>query len=189
MAQEWTEDKKPKERQPKQTSSDKRVRLNLPSSTPLGDARASMANHVADPQGVYCPCCGRVNKIYPRGIHWQSGAWLCLLVKRYLTEERWYQVTEFYNLRGGDYAKLRFWDLCELKAGTDYDKRTSGMWKPTEKGIKFAQGKIRIPAKVLLYQDKCVGFEEGKDVDIHEILNTSEGAFSWSETMRGVEVP
>ena len=164
-----------------------RIHLKLPGSTPLAEARSEMLWHIETKNGVECPCCNRTNKVYPRGIHWQSAAWLCVLIKKYITEPRWYAVTEFSS-RGGDYAKLRYWDLVELKKEVEGDKRTSGLWKPTKKGIEFAQGKIRIPSKALIYNGNLLGFDCDNDVDILDILETSKGQFRWSEVMKRVEI-
>ena len=181
MDQVWTEDGGDPS-----SSEDTRVDLKLSEDTPLREARAKMEEFLSAPNGVYCPCCRRVNKIYRRGMTWEAGAWLCLLVKRYLSDDRWHRVSDFYNLRGGDYAKLRFWDLAVMKEGSSYDKKVAGLWKPTEKGIRFARGDIKLPYKALVYLDECVGFDESKMVDIHEITNKSNGKFVWEEQMKGI---
>ena len=183
---EWREDDAPVA--PKKPSQkNERTRLVLDPETSVEEARRTMLQHITDPGGVYCPCCDSINKVYLRGIHWKSGVWLCRLVQRFLTEPRWYQVQEFYDLRGGDYAKLRYWGLAELRSFTEYDKRTSGMWRPTKKGCQFARGDIKVPAKVMVYQGKLLGIpEDVKKITIQQVLEGCEGHFSWSETMAGV---
>ncbi len=84
-------------------------------------------------------------------------------------------------MTGGDYAKLRHWGLAELKPNDDDpSKKDSGLWRPTEKGRRFAYRQIRVPRYVYLYKNKVMGFSE-ETISIEEALKVS---FDYDDLMQ-----
>lgn len=82
---------------------------------------------------------------------------------------------------GGAWAKLRYWELIEEmpKDSMTTEKRTSGMWRITDKGISFVEGNISVPKYVKLYNQTFYGYE-GDDVSIHDVIKEK---FNYRELM------
>jgi hypothetical protein len=97
-----------------------------------------------------CPCCDQTVKLYPRPLNYEISTWLAALVDAYEAEPHWVHNREV-KARGGDYAKLRFFDLVERHP------ERKGFWKPTQLGIDFVQGRAPAPAFALLYNNTCFG--------------------------------
>jgi hypothetical protein len=141
-------------------------------------------------EGVPCPCCGQMCKVYPRSLNAAMARFLIWLVREY--EERkkddaatdlWISVNEGpliqHRKGGGDFAKMEHWGLIEQMANDDETKRTSGFWRPTQSGIDFVYYRITVPRKAMLYMNECIGFSEEK-INIREALGTK---FDYQELM------
>lgn len=84
------------------------------------------------------------------------------------------------TLGGGDFAKLSYWGLIEEKPKEESeDKRTSGYWKISQRGIDFLGAKLRIPSHVRIYDGKVFGFT-GDQVLVTDCLGKK---FSYAELM------
>jgi hypothetical protein len=77
------------------------------------------------------------------------------------------------------FTKLQHWHLIEARPNEDSAKRTSGMWRPTDKGVAFAKGQITIPQHILMYNRKCLG-TTGDPV---YITDTFKEKFDYSKLM------
>lgn len=112
-------------------------------------------------KGTACPCCGQVVKLYKRKLYDKQVDWLIWLVGEHFRTKDWVSVSD-YPSRGGDYSKLVFWNLVELKPKdvTARRKRTSGLWRPTQTGVDFVRGRVRVPAHVLVLNNKPFQFSE-----------------------------
>ena len=84
---------------------------------PLAEAQAWLKGRME--AGAVCPCCGQFAKVYKRTIT-SSMAFALVLVYRYFRSNRgWIHVPSYLAelakngaaVRGGDWAKLRFWGL------------------------------------------------------------------------------
>lgn len=137
-------------------------------------------------EGMDCPCCGQLVKNYKRKLYGSIAAWLIMLVRRYRVDERFYSTSERWSLLTnsgrGDAAKLAYWGLIaeQPKDPDDTSKRTSGMWKPTEKGLQFVDGLVTVPSHVHVFDAKIMGFSEthttiiealGKRFDFEELMS------------------
>lgn len=143
----------------------------------LLDARRYVQNKREE--GVFCPCCGQYAKTYRRKLNSEMALWLIWLVKQFkLKPDDWVDV-KTAPLRGGDYGKLIHWGLAAQCLNTDKTKRTSGLWKPTEKGIHFSQRRVRVPSHVYLYNNEVLGFRDTL-IDIEEALGER---FDYAELM------
>jgi hypothetical protein len=139
----------------------------------LGPSSIQAARALVEAQideGVICPCCGQTCKLYPRVMYAGMGAWLIWLVLAYETDPRWYSIHEGPVQRGGDYGKLLHWKLVE-RAPNDGTgaKRTSGRWRPTPEGSRFARGETRIPSRVYIYDNTVLRVSE-ETVSIQDVL-------------------
>jgi hypothetical protein len=121
-------------------------------------------------EGSDCPCCGQMCKLYPRPLHAQMAAWLIWLVREHVKTGDWVDV-KTSPVRGGDYAKLVYWGLVKHmpKDESDTKRRTSGMWKPTFKGILFAKRKRRAPDRAFVFNNQVRGFSD-RWIDVVEAL-------------------
>ena len=64
----------------------------------------------------------------------------------------------------------------------DADKKNSGYWKITQKGIDFVNNKIQVPSHVHIYNGKVLGFAD-TTTNIIKSLGTK---FSFYELMNDV---
>ncbi|MEE9384336.1 MAG: hypothetical protein V3V08_13110 [Nannocystaceae bacterium] len=65
-----------------------------------------------------------------------------------------------YSADTGDLGKLKHWGLVEQMPNINEDKKTSGYWRITSKGIAFARGQIMVPKYAMLYLDDVVEFSQ-----------------------------
>lgn len=134
-------------------------------------------------EGGSCPCCGQFVKVYRRSITSTMAAQLIRAFNKF-GDQQWFHITDpVVGYGHGDFAKLRYWGLLE---GGDHiqgdeGKRTSGLWRVTEKGGHYASKKIRLPQYCLVYDGRKLGFE-GDQIDIEESLGKK---FNYRELMRG----
>lgn len=120
-------------------------------------------------KGATCPCCGQMVKIYRRTINKGMAIALLSLYKAPKTPEGWVDIKAL-DVRGGDYAKLRYWALVEQRRNTDAKKKWSGMWRLTQLGMKFTMDRARVPKYARVYNQKFLGLA-GDDVGIREVSN------------------
>lgn len=116
----------------------------------LPEAREYIKKEAYGKKGTRCPCCEKYVKSYKRKFTHDMARFMVLLVWTFERTGNWVDITTF-NFRGGDYAKVVFWDLVEHKPNIDDpEKKESGMWRPTALGIKFAHKLESIPRNVHL---------------------------------------
>ena len=127
-------------------------------------------------KGVDCPCCGQYVKVYKRKLNVNMVNFLASLVKTYQYTQDWvsYRKCKF---RGRDYSYLTCWGLAFTGRDVSGKRRTTGLWKPTQKGIDFVQGTIKVPTHVFLLDNEVQGFSSSltflSDVDgfnFHELM-------------------
>ena len=131
--------------------------------------------------GASCPCCGQKVVLYRRKLNTNMARFLIRLVKEY---ERTGQGVRHEVLRsekdGRDYSYITKWGLAETFAPEKgEDKKDSGLWKPTPKGIDFAYNRLTVPARVFLYDNQIVGWDT-QTCSVEEALGQK---WSWSELM------
>lgn len=71
----------------------------------------------------------------------------------------------------GEFARLELWNFTRQKHNDDTHKRCSGIWRITDKGSKFAWGRLKVPSHVKLYAGRLLGFD-GDLIDIRGVLGT-----------------
>jgi hypothetical protein len=138
----------------------------------------------------HCPCCGRTARIYRRVLHAEMAAFLCRLVREYRRAggRGWVNLRDV--VAGGDAsakastdgAYLVHWGLVVPFEGEPGEKRP-GYYKPTERGVAFADGALEVQSHVLLYDNRRLGFD-GDLIDVKTALGTK---FSYAELMGGPE--
>jgi len=140
-------------------------------------------------EGVRCPCCEQFVKIYKRRINCQMAKSLIdLYFMPGARNGKWYHRVDFKDDRfagGGDFAKLRYWNLVEEKPNLeDVDKKCSGMWKITKDGMDFVVGRLQVPKYVHVYNTKVYD-KSGDMIGITTALGTK---FSYRELMNREEL-
>lgn len=155
-----------------------------PKITTLERARNWLSAHLSE--GARCPCCHQYTKIYQRKLYSSMAASLVALYKK-ADDGAWVHKRDLVKhptlsttFGGGDFAKLSYWELIEEKAKDDSeDKRTSGWWRITPKGIQFVTSRCLVPEYIELYDGRLIGFS-GKQITITEALGKK---YSYSELM------
>lgn len=137
------------------------------------EARAQIEKMLRSGAQITDPITGRSAQVYDRGITRKMVE--VLVVIYYLTKDKpkKYVGASELKTRGGDYGKLRHWGLIEQRIDLDASG-TRGIrtpaWRVTPKGVRFVEGEISIPKKVLVFADRRVGFVDDKTVDFNSLM-------------------
>ena len=112
-------------------------------------------------EGGYCPVCQRWGKIYKRNLNKTMAGSLIWLCKQE-TKDGWIDVpakAPKWVVASNQLSTLKWWGLVErcIPEG-DGRKKFSGLWRPTQKGIDFANNKITLPKAVYTYNDMVEDF-------------------------------
>ncbi len=143
----------------------------------LAEARQQVEEGKTD--GIDCPCCGQYCRSYRRKLNSNMARFLCNLVSAYSGD-----CIHHSHLRSSgearDYPYLARWGLMTDEPSDTSDRRRSGYWRPTAKGIAFAHGEITVPSRVFLWDNEVEGFSDehttiqeslGKDFDYREMMS------------------
>lgn len=144
----------------------------------VGKVRAFVAAN-AD-KGVVCPCCDQLVKVYKRKLNVNMVRFLCSLVRIHLSRGRhsWVNFKDC-EFDGRDYPCVALWGLAETKGNEDSNKKNSGLWRPTQKGIDFVLAGLRVPSHVHVLTNRIIGWSEDS-VGVRDALGSS---FSYEELM------
>lgn len=126
-----------------------------PEAFSVADARRGMIEHSR--QGVICPCCQRLFKSYLRSVRGDIGCtiiWMYRFGKTEYPDERSPWINVIHNgpeslVKSRDYTKGEKWGLIESKENVDPDKKDSGVWRLTERGHDFVEGRIAVDSHML----------------------------------------
>jgi hypothetical protein len=139
---------------------------------------------VIEHDGGHCPVCNRWGKIYGRNINRTMTISLIWLASAETDQEGWVDVptkAPRWLVRSNQLPTLKWWGLVERKPNDkDSTNKHSGMWKVTERGARFVDGKIAVPKRAFTYNDEVLGFEDNL-VLIHECFRNQ---FDYEEIMR-----
>ena len=149
-------------------------RLKVSDTVTLARIRVLLERHAEE--GVICPACERAVKVYKRQISPGTARWLVELVKRAGRERKAIHTGEIIKSMGTEEMTgtdattiLPFWKLITSVPSTDPDKSESGYWRPTQKGVQFVEGYIKIPKTAVMYNGKLIELA-GRFVDIEAAL-------------------
>ena len=133
--------------------------------------------------GAECPCCQRYAKIYRRKLNSGMAAFMISTYKQTM-DGNYSHIADLFNFgkttSGTDFYLLKFWDLIEEKLNDDTEKKASGYWRTTQRGIEFALGELEVMSHVKMYGGKGLTFD-GKLTDIETCLGKK---FSYPELMK-----
>ena len=83
------------------------------------------------------------------------------------------------NTSSLDYSIIKHFDLIEEEIDHETEKKNSGYWKITKKGIEFIEQKIEVPSHVHIYNGKVLGFADTTT----NIITSLGNKFSYKELM------
>ena len=111
--------------------------------------------------GSLCPCCGQRVRVYRRKLTSAMAHFLILFAHAEMASpEPWLSISSIRGVRGGDYAKLRFWRLIEqkpLEPGEQTQSGTTAMWRLTNTGWDYVRRDIALPSHVFVYDNNYLG--------------------------------
>ncbi|HHZ95234.1 MAG TPA: hypothetical protein EYN67_06705 [Flavobacteriales bacterium] len=141
-------------------------------------------------KGTVCPCCDQHVKEYRRSLSSNSAKFLGSLTKKYMENimghvddnDGWihYKDCEFSSR---DYPALAWWGLAVTNRDKTRKKRMTGLWKPTELGLDFISGKVKVYKHLFTYNGDVTRIDQssvmisfadvcGNHFDYEELMNS-----------------
>ena len=148
----------------------------------LAEVREYLMN-LRETTGAVCPCCGRVVKSYPRKVNRNCAKFLLSLIRVWREQGSvgWVHYKRcVYTSR--DYNYMQHFGLVTTPVEEGQEGR--GFWQPTQEGIAFAEGRIRVPEGAQIYNNEILWYSRNT-VDIMEALGSP---FDYEELM-GAPLP
>lgn len=112
-------------------------------------------------EGGHCPVCSRWGKIYARTLNRTMARSLLWLCSEHM-QTPWINVPKVaprWLVRSNQLPTLKWWGLVErMPADPEAKTKHSGMWRPTELGVKFALQQVTVARKVYTYNDTVHAF-------------------------------
>lgn len=113
-------------------------------------------------EGAECPCCKRFGKYNGYSITKTDAKFLVWLFING-DKDGWVHTPtqaprEF--MRAKSFTNLRYWGLIENYPNDNKDVKGSGLWRITNKGIKYMKGEMQLPKKAFVFDRMLVGFSE-----------------------------
>lgn len=144
-------------------------------------------------KGAHCPCCTQYTRVYKRTITGNMAASLIALYREHLQrgdftcyihfESQIKGQPRYRHLRGGDYAKLRYWGLIEPGPSNDMaalpETKSAGLWRITDNGAWFVRGITTAPKYAHEFDARCLKLS-GPERGVRECLGVR---FNYSELM------
>lgn len=158
----------------------------------LAELRGELRKGVYTREGMLCPCCKRLAKVYKRRIN--AGMVRALLDMVRATPKLPVERNGFVKVgmdgevktAGGDYSKLQWWGLIEPLPGENYREDGStriGFWKVTQAGHLFVRGEASVRKYVYEFDGARVRDPEDADTSLAVIGEVVEN-YDYEEMMR-----
>jgi hypothetical protein len=153
-------------------------------STPLHAVRTHILERRED--GTICPACHQHVKLYKRKLNSGMARALIDIAHYFRNPEHaeWLHVLNYLvarNAFNADWPKLRHWGLLScLETLRDDGSDRVGLYRLTDIGEEFVQGRCTVPKYVYLFNDTVEGFSDGENIDIHQALGSH---FNYRELM------
>lgn len=153
--------------------------LTITSDTPLRDVVQWLEDNAR--AGVDCPACSRRVKIDAYRI---EKGWIDVLAKVIADPDEWVHLQK-YKTASRKESMLRHWGLLEREEGAhreDGNPRT-GYYRATQRARQFLLGSLRVPRRILTFNDLTWYEDENDLIDVHEAYGH---LFNFDEFMRGL---
>lgn len=109
-------------------------------------------------EGVICPCCTQLVKVYQRKLTSTMVKNLAQLAQKFEQTHDWVHIHDIGLTSGsGDFAKLQYWGFIMSKKNDDSKKRCSGLWMPLKKASDFLYRDLPVPKAMNVFNGKCIG--------------------------------
>jgi hypothetical protein len=135
--------------------------------------------------GVDCPCCGRLVKLYKRRLHTEMAIFL---IKLYKVDKM--RPGEFFMVRDlipsitksvTDGSYLVHWGMVETLRSNNEVGGKAGLYRITERGKLFVECQTSEPSHIHMLCGDCIGMSEEKIT----IVDALHGRFDYDELMKG----
>lgn len=147
----------------------------------LAEAQAFIRDNAKE--GVSCPCCAQLVKIYRRGLTSSMVRGLLICIRQAPNAREWFHAPGILEKSRlcGDFAKLRYWGLIEPRPRQvrEDGSRRAGEWRVTERGLSFGLGRLRVPSHIYVHNSQALG-AAGDLVGVAEALGA---AFNYRDLM------
>jgi hypothetical protein len=153
----------------------------------LAEAKAEVEAGRDD--GIACPCCDQLCKVYVRKLHTEMALFLIKLVRMWREggdDTKMYHIRDLIRAEtkaSTDGAYLVHWSLL-VRSTPQESKTRGGLYRPTGRGVEFVDDKITVPSHAKIYLNKLVGLTGkpttirdalGSKFDYEELMNTTPG--------------
>lgn len=134
-------------------------------------------------EGVQCPCCDQLAKVYRRRITPAMVGVMIELGRRHKAGARWVKIGRGgIQTPGGDYGWLVWWNMIECLPGEREDgSNRVGMWKLTDTGYAFLRDNLRVRRYVYVYAGKQIPDPPGADMSTVDIAQVLRRPFNFNE--------
>jgi hypothetical protein len=133
-----------------------------------------------------CILCGQVAKVYKPWFGFPLCKAISYIVHHYLKSGEWIDVVNERDLmKSRTWNRCSYWGLAYRKPPTtekEIHVGSSGLWKPTEEGIKFANRQLRIHEYCFCYTGEAL-LLVGEKKGIDELWK--EEGMNWERMMTG----
>lgn len=150
----------------------------------LKDARAWLREQRVE--GVRCPCCNQLAKIYKRSMLSTSARTLIAMYLETRGTDNFIHIPTLVQRRvrdkahqGGSSTLGAYWGLIEEERERRPDGGRKGWWRLTPKGLAWVLGRTTIPHYAYTYNSRVVEVS-GPPVSIRQALGTG---FDYEEMM------
>ena len=157
--------------------------------TSIEDAKVFVQQNLRD--GITCPACGQLCKIYRRKLNSTMALALVMIYTHFKLNPHhtWLHVAAFLvkvkrdsSIAGGDVVKLRYWGLLERAPGErDDGSDRVGRYRITDIGKRFVENAIAVPKYVYLYNQLLLRLSE----EMTTITEALGDRFNYAELMKG----
>lgn|SRR5262245_32897672 len=145
----------------------------------LGEARDWLRARAED--GVRCPCCDRMVKVYRRKLTSAHGYVLIAMWRE--NRDGWVYLPHIRSA-GQDEVIARHWGLIE---GDDMERedgsKRTGWWHLTGLGVGFIHNEFTLPKYASIYNNQRLSLDPTEVVSIIDVLDTK---FDYTELMEGL---